>query len=236
VDEHTHHLLIVEDEPVTRTRLVEYFRGEGYRVTAAENGAAMRQVVEAMPVDLVLLDINLPDEDGLVLAREQRSRSQAGIILVTGRADEVDRIVGLEVGADDYVTKPFNLRELLARVKNLLRRIDAARVPDENNAIKQFAGWRFDIPRRRLTSSAGEPVALTRGEYQLLVALVNHPGIVLSRDRLLENITHRSWSPSDRTVDVLIRRLRQKIETTPADPEIIVTVHGEGYVFTAEVS
>ncbi|MFM5402882.1 two-component system response regulator TorR [Aeromonas veronii] len=235
----SYHILVVEDDAVTREKLTGYFEREGYRVTAVENGQEMRAVLAEQPVDLVMLDINLPGEDGLLLTRELRARSTVGIILVTGRSDAVDRIVGLEMGADDYVTKPFELRELLVRVKNLLWRISlAAAAPSEpavaDDAVR-FGLWRFDIPRRQL-SKDGVPVRLTKAEYEVLVALVAHAGRVLSRERILTLISHRGDGPSDRTIDVLIRRLRGKMEADPRDPQLFVTVHGEGYLFAGEIA
>ena len=228
------HVLIVEDDAVARTKLAGYLETAGHRVSEAIDGRGLRQVMLSDPVDLVLLDINLPGEDGLDLTRFIRANSDVGIILVTGRTDDVDRIVGLEIGADDYITKPFNPRELLARVKTLLRRT-TVRAPSAFES-KAFAGWRFDTRSRRLVSPAGSKVALTRAEFELLNALIAHPGTVLTRERLLGCITHRSWDPGDRTVDVLVRRLRQKLEIDPQSPELIITVHGEGYMFAAEVS
>ncbi|WP_393935987.1 two-component system response regulator TorR [Aeromonas rivipollensis] len=235
----SYHILVVEDDAVTREKLTGYFEREGYRVTAVENGLEMRAVLAQQEVDLVMLDINLPGEDGLLLTRELRARSTVGIILVTGRSDAVDRIVGLEMGADDYVTKPFELRELLVRVKNLLWRISlAAAAPSEpavaDDAVR-FGPWRFDIPRRQL-SKDGVPVRLTKAEYEVLVAFVAHPGRVLSRERILTLISHRGDGPSDRTIDVLIRRLRGKMEPDPRDPQLFVTVHGEGYLFAGELA
>ncbi|QXB01922.1 two-component system response regulator TorR [Aeromonas sp. FDAARGOS 1416] len=235
----SYHILVVEDDAVTREKLTGYFEREGYRVTAVENGQEMRAVLAEQTVDLVMLDINLPGEDGLLLTRELRARSTVGIILVTGRSDAVDRIVGLEMGADDYVTKPFELRELLVRVKNLLWRISlAAAAPSEpavaDDAVR-FGPWRFDIPRRQL-SKDGVPVRLTKAEYEVLVAFVAHPGRVLSRERILTLISHRGDGPSDRTIDVLIRRLRGKMEADPRDPQLFVTVHGEGYLFAGEIA
>lgn len=229
------HILVVEDEPVTRTKLAGYFEKEGYRVSELASGEEMLALLENSRADLVLLDINLPGEDGLFLTRWLRGQSEIGIILVTGRTDEIDRIVGLEMGADDYVTKPFNYRELLARVKNLLRRI-AAVTEAPSSVVKSFAGWVFDLQTRRLTSPGGKRVELTRAEYELLAAFVKHPGIVMSRDRLLDNVSHRKWDPNDRTIDVLVRRLRQKIEAEPTEPDFIVTAHGEGYLFAAKVT
>ena len=231
------HVLIVEDDEVARTKLAGYLETAGHRVSEAVDGRGLRRVMVSDPVDLVLLDINLPGEDGLDLTRFIRANSDVGIILVTGRTDDVDRILGLEIGADDYITKPFNPRELLARVKTLLRRT-AARVPSasETRTSWRFSGWRFDTRSRRLVSPTGGKVALTRAEFELLNALIAHPGTVLTRERLLGCITHRSWDPGDRTVDVLVRRLRQKLEVDPQSPELIITVHGEGYMFAAEVS
>lgn len=228
----TAHILVVEDEPVTRTKLAGYFEAEGYRVSEAVNGDEMWRRLADAAIDLILLDINLPGEDGLYLTRRLGARFDGGIILVTGRTDEVDRIVGLEVGADDYVTKPFNQRELLARVKNLLRRTVVSRRAEPN--VVRFGEWCFDLQRRRLAAADERVVPLTRAEYELLAAFVRHPGEVMNRDRLLSHVKHRTWDPSDRTIDVLVRRLRGKIERDPKTPELIVTAHGEGYLFAAE--
>ncbi len=235
------HVLIVEDEPVTRLKLTGYFENAGYRVSEAGSGPEMRTMLEHESIDLILLDINLPGEDGLALTRELRSHSNIGIILVTGRTDSIDRIVGLEMGADDYVTKPVDLRELLVRVKNLLWRISLAQTPVDDILDSEgdadgvrFGDWLFDIPRRKLTHR-GKPVKLTKAEYEVLVAFVAYPNRVLSRDRLLGLISHRVDAPSDRTIDVLVRRLRHKIEADPKSPEYFITVHGEGYLFAAEI-
>lgn len=228
------HIVIVEDDPVTRAKLAAYFKAEGYKVSEAEDGDEMRSIVAAHPADLLLIDINLPGEDGLKLTREQRERSEVGIILVTGRSDTVDRIVGLEIGADDYVTKPFEQRELLARVKNLLRRVRAsmsAGRPAEQQ--RTFMGWTLDLSNRTLSDSKGEFTDLTRAEFKALALLSANPGKVMSRDRLLHEIAHRDWDPSDRTVDVVIRRLRQKLNDDSKHPRLIVTSHGEGYLFAA---
>ena len=229
------HVLIVEDDDVARAKLAGYLETAGHRVSEAIDGGELRRVMASDPADLVLLDINLPGEDGLDLTRFIRASYDVGVILVTGRTDDVDRIVGLEIGADDYVTKPFNPRELLARVKTLLRRT-TARAPSETRTCWSFSGWRFDTRSRRLVSPGGDKVALTRAEFELLRALVSRPGTVLSRERLLGCITHRSWDPRDRTVDVLVRRLRRKLEADPKSPELIITAHGEGYMFAPEVS
>ena len=231
------HVLIVEDDDVARTKLAGYLETAGHRVSEAVDGLELRRIMADDPVDLVLLDINLPGEDGLDLTRFIRASYDVGVILVTGRTDDVDRIVGLEIGADDYVTKPFNPRELLARVKTLLRRTTAhAPSVSESRGVRTFSGWRFDIRSRRLVSPEGDRVALTRAEFELLNAMIAHPGTVLTRERLLGCITHRSWEPGDRTVDVLVRRLRRKLEVDPKSPELIITAHGEGYMFADEVS
>lgn len=231
--ESNHHVLVVDDDAVTRAKLAGYVEAAGHRVSEAEDGPSMRTLLANDPAILVLLDINLPGEDGLDLTRELRNGSDIGIILVTGRTDEVDRIVGLEIGADDYVTKPFNPRELLARIKSLLRRMGSSSVTDR--PIKRFSGWTFDTRTRKLISPKGIQERLTRAEFEILKAFVERPNIVLSRDRLLNLTTHRSWEPSDRTIDVLVRRIRKKIEPDPKNPEIIVTAHGEGYVFAADI-
>ena len=229
-----YHIVVVEDDAVTRTKLAGYAQAAGHRVSEAEDGDGMWRILERDAADLILLDINLPREDGLDLTRKLRAQSNVGIILVTVRTDEVDRIVGLEVGADDYITKPFNPRELLARVKSVLRRAgDGSREP---TPTRRFSGWVFSAAARKLVSPDGDIVQLTRAEHELLAALADHPGQVLSRERLLALITHRSWEPGDRTIDVLVRRLRRKIEQDPGKPELIVTAHGEGYVFTPAVT
>ncbi|PAU39263.1 two-component system response regulator TorR [Vibrio coralliilyticus] len=236
----SYHVLVVEDDAVTRSKLVGYFQNEGYQVSEAESGEQMRDTLQNHAIDLVMLDINLPGEDGLMLTRELRSQSDIGIILVTGRTDSIDKIVGLEMGADDYVTKPFELRELLVRVKNLLWRIAAARnatdVNEQNKNegnVVRFAEWTFDVQRRALSKN-GEPVKLTKAEYELLVALSSYPNQVLSRERILNMISHRVDAPNDRTIDVLIRRMRAKMEFDPKNPQIFVTVHGEGYMFAGD--
>ncbi len=226
------HILIVEDDPVTRAKLAAYFKAEGYRISEAEDGEQMRDIIAADPADLLMIDIQLPGEDGLRLTREQRERSDVGIILVTGRSDTVDRIVGLEIGADDYVTKPFDQRELLARVKNLLRRVRAQAAGGTAVVQKrQFHGWTFDLTSRTLSNAEGKFVDLTRAEFKALALLTSHAGQVLSRDRLLREIAHRDWDPSDRTVDVVVRRLRKKLGDDSSQPRLIVTSHGEGYLF-----
>lgn len=231
----TQHIVIVEDDPVTRAKLAGYFTAMGYRVSEAADAAAMREVIRTKPADLLMIDINLPGEDGLELTRKIRETSDVGIILVTGRTDAVDRIVGLEIGADDYVTKPFDQRELLARVKNLLRRVRRPRVDMPGQGTIRFDGWSFDLARRTLQAPDGSFVELTRAELKLLALLAANPGQVMSRERILHEIANREWDPGDRTVDVVVRRLRQKLADESRHPRLIVTSHGEGYLFAAKV-
>ena len=231
------HIVIVEDDAVTRRRLAGALRKQLYRVSEAEDAAQMEAILSRDPADLLLVDINLDGKDGLTITREQRAASNAGIILLTSRDDQIDRIVGLEMGADDYVTKPFDKRELFARVKNLLARIDqiktAAPVAE---AAAQVGAWTLDRSRRRLEAGDGRIEPLTRAEFELLDAFMRHPGMILSRDRLLEMTQHRQGAPEDRTIDVLVGRLRRKVEPDPARPDWIITVHGEGYLFVEDGS
>ncbi|MGI9301681.1 MAG: two-component system response regulator TorR [Gammaproteobacteria bacterium] len=231
---HKNHILVVEDEAVTRTRITAYFEAEGYQVSQSEDGANVRRIVSESNIDVVLLDINLPRNDGLLLARELRENTDVGIILVTARSDDVDKIVGLEIGADDYVTKPFNPRELLARVKSLIRRTQAEQQAPDRQRLRSFSGWSLDVVRRCLISSDEQSVPLTRGEFELLSAFLDHPNETLHRERLMDRVTHRSWNPNDRIIDVLVRRLRNKIEKNPHEPAIIITVYGEGYMLASD--
>lgn len=224
------HILIVEDDPVASATLAAYISKEGYRVSTAPDGESMRDLFAGGDVDLILLDINLPDDDGFSLLREIRRQSEVGVIMVTGKGEDVDRIVALELGADDYVVKPFNTRELFARAKNLLRRTRSARQVQKDEPVKRFAGWTLNIPRRTLTSPSGADVRLTRFEFELLATLSKNPGRVLTRDSLIDHVSGRDRAPSDRTIDVLIGRLRRKMEESVANPRLIVTVQGVGYV------
>ncbi|EYD78120.1 DNA-binding protein response regulator TorR [Rubellimicrobium mesophilum DSM 19309] len=228
------HIVIIEDEPVTRMALAGYLESFGYRVTACAGSEAAEVVMAQDGADLLIVDINLAGKDGLEITREQRARSEIGIILLSGRTDDVDRIVGLELGADDYVCKPFNRRELLARVKNLLRRTSAMR--QLARRVVSFAGFSFDLSTRHLVAPDGGAIPLTRAEYELLRAFVLNPGIVLDRDRLLATITHRQDGTNARTVDVMVKRLRAKLRDDPKAPRILGTSHGEGYVFTAPLA
>ena len=225
------HIIVVEDEPVTRMTLTSYFEAQGYRTSEAEDSSGLDDILQSDPADLLIVDINLSGKDGLEITRELRAVSEVGIILVSARSDDVDRIVGLELGADDYVVKPFNKRELLARVKNLLRRTRAAR--QLTRSVRSFDGFQLELSSRWLTSRDGKLVPLTRAEFELLAILTTHPGQVLTRERLMQGVTHRSDGGNERTVDVLVRRLRAKLERDPRSPQIISTAHGEGYIFTA---
>ena len=225
------HILIVEDDRVSRMRLAGYLRTLGHRVTEVEDAEAMQQVIDTDPPELLLLDIGLEGKDGLTITREQRSRSRVGIILLTGRDEQVDRIVGLEMGADDYVTKPFDRRELSARIKNLLARIaDIGGSAPTALGLDTFGPWHFDRIRRRLVSVARiEP--LSGQEFDLLDVLTSNPGVVFGRPRLSEIVGRGDLRPGDRSIDVLVGRLRKKIEADPANPDWLLTRAGEGYVF-----
>ena len=230
-------ILIVDDEIVTRTLLASYLKKNGFIVSEAQDGVEMYSLLEKKEFNLVLVDIDLPGEDGFQLTRQLRSQSDIGIIIVSSKTDSIDRIVGLEMGADDYVTKPICHRELLVRIKNLFWRLNAYRQLSqrENETIKEmhvihFNGYSFDISRRRLKKD-NRQVSLTKAEYELLLAFTVNPNKVLTRDRLLNLLTHRVDAPNDRTVDVLVRRLRNKIESVPKEPQVFITVHGEGYMF-----
>lgn len=228
------HILIVEDEPVTRAKLAAYLTAEGFQVSEAADARDMKAIVSKTIPDVVLLDINLPDESGLILARELRAKSSVGIILVTARQDETDRIVGLEIGADDYITKPFNPRELVVRVRNLQRRVAPSMAAERSaSGLYSFSGWRLDCDARQLTSPAGENVRLTRGEFDVLAALARNAGRALTRDQLLDMTQHDGEAVIDRTIDVLVGRLRRKIEGDSRHPGIILTVHGVGYRLVA---
>jgi two-component system, OmpR family, response regulator len=231
------HILIVDDQREICDLVQEYLSSEGYRVSTAHDGAGMRRVITQDPVDLVILDLMLPGEDGLTLARSLRDESTVGIIILTGRGETVDRIIGLEMGADDYLPKPFHLRELLARVKSVLRRA-STRSAERQVAPRsraRFAGWNLDLSSRELLSPSGEEVRLTTGEFDLLAAFVNNANQVLTRDRLLDLARNREAGPFDRTIDVQVGRLRRKLEDDPQRPTMIKTVRGTGYIFTPSV-
>ncbi|SEC05152.1 DNA-binding response regulator, OmpR family, contains REC and winged-helix (wHTH) domain [Pseudomonas saponiphila] len=236
----TPRVLIVDDDPLIRELLQAYLSQEGYDVHCAATAEQAEAFLGQHTVDLLMLDIRLPGKDGLTLTRELRVRSEVGIILITGRNDDIDRIVGLECGADDYVIKPLNPRELVSRAKNLVRRVRQAYQPqtpaNHPSPVKQFADWALDTDRRRLIDPQGGETLLTHGEYQLLSVFLRNSGHTLSRDQLMDQIRNREWVPSDRSIDVLVGRLRRKLHDDPAEPELIITIHGAGYLFTASVA
>jgi len=236
------HIAVVDDEVDITELLAGYLSGNGFRVTQLHDGAALMALMPRDPPELVLLDLGLPGEDGFVIARRLREHWRCGLIIVTGRGESIDKVVGLEVGADDYVTKPFDLRELLARVKAVLRRLSppeavafAAATPSAapSHERLRFQGWELDTAARRLTNGSGREVTLTTGEFDLLAVLVRHAGRVLSRDFLLESTRGREAAPFDRTIDVQVGRLRKKLEDDPESPQIIKSVRGAGYVLVA---
>jgi two-component system, OmpR family, response regulator len=224
-------LLIVDDDPGVRRMLVEYLGGHGFDVSEADSGRALRERLAVAVPDLVLLDLGLPGEDGLSLARWLRERHQCGIVMVTGSAGTVDRIVGLEVGADDYIGKPFEPRELLARIKSVLRRLQPAATARPATARMRVGRCEFGVAARRLIDDEGRDVPLTAMEFDLLKAFIEHPNQVLTRDRLLNLTRDRDWEPFDRSIDIRITRLRRKIEPDPENPRTIQTVRGAGYMF-----
>ena len=231
------HILIVDDDAETRSLLQKYLQKQGYRVTAAADGKALRRAVDVARPDLIVLDLMLPGEDGLDLCRELRTRSNLPIIMLTARGEETDRIVGLEMGADDYLGKPFNPRELLARIKSVLRRARSLPGNLEPDAAKSysFGGWTLDVGTRNLTAPDGVVVPLSGTEFKLLRAFLAHPNRVLSRDQLIELMISREAGPFDRAIDVQVSRVRQRLRDDAREPRIIKTVRGEGYVLAAEV-
>jgi len=229
------HLLVVEDEQDVLALIERYFGNHGFRVSTAADGAAMRAVIARESVDLVMLDLGLPREDGFELCRYLREHWHGAVIMVTGRSESVDRVVGLELGADDYVTKPFDLRELLARARSVLRRVAAPAEVPTNGELLVFAGYRLDTRTRTLIDARGADVALTAGEFDLLRVLLDHPNRVLSRDQLMGYLHGRDAGPYERAIDVQVGRLRRKIESDPAAPQLIKSVRGAGYLFTPRV-
>lgn len=232
------HILVVDDDRGIRDLLSRYLRKNGLRVDVAANGREMKSRLSESKIDLVVLDRVMPGEDGLTLCRDLRNHSRVPIIMLTLLGAETDRILGLQMGADDYVQKPFNPEELLARIRAVLRRANDLPLQSvlEKDAVLRFAGWTLDLGRRRLITPAGATVALTDGEFDLLVAFAEHPKVILSRDQLLDLARGRAAAAFDRGIDMQITRLRRKIEVDPAEPEFIKTIRNKGYVFTPEVS
>ena len=228
------HILIVEDEEVTRFNLRNLFEAEGYLVSEAVNGEAMEQQLTNNTINLVIMDINLPGKNGLLLARELTNNSDLGLIFLTGRDSDIDKILGLEIGADDYLTKPFNPRELTIRARNILNRITQGKSETESAIIK-FNQWTLDGNSRKMTSPEGEEIAIPRGEYRALRLLIANAGQIVTRQQLIKEMTGRDLRSNDRTVDVTIRRLRKHFESVSNQPELINTIHGEGYRFVGSI-
>ena len=234
------HILIVDDEAEVRRLLGSGFEAEGYAVSEAADGTSLLASLEKKRVDLITLDVRLGGEDGLNLAREIRAKTNVPIIMISGKGDMIDRIVGLELGADDYIAKPFHMREVLARVRAVLRRYEN-REPETERSLESgksrcfaFDGWRLDAGRRSLTNPEAENCELTTAEFNLLLLLLERPGRVLSRDEIMDLLKGHDWSPLDRSIDGLVARLRKKIERGEV-PQFVKTVRGVGYVFAAQV-
>jgi len=234
------HILVVDDDSEIRDLVTRYLTRHGLRVRGAADGREMRQALDNWSIDLVILDLMLPGEDGLSLCRTLRVTTKIPIIMLTAMGEDTDRIVGLEMGADDYLAKPFNPRELLARIKAVLRRTESVAAGKQEGADRSallvFEGWRFDLDSRELISPQDVLVSLSAGEYALLAAFVTHPQRVLTRDQLLDLARGRQAQPYDRAIDVQVSRLRRKIEVDPSDPKLIKTVRSGGYMFASKVA
>ena len=235
--EKTDNILIVDDDPEIRRLLVDYLARNSFDAYAARDGREMWQMLERHVVDLVVLDLMLPDTDGLTLCRDLRAKGNLPVLMLTARGEETDRIVGIEMGADDYLVKPFNPRELLARIKSILRRTRALppNLRPEAARCLHFAGWCLDTAARLLTAPDGVAIPLSGGEYRLLRILLDHPIRVLTRDQLCELIHGREAGPFDRAIDVQVSRLRQRLRDDSREPQLVNTVRGEGYVLAASV-
>lgn len=227
------HILVVDDEPELQQAIQEYLSLRGFRVSVAGNGKEMRAVLATDPANLVLLDLSMPGENGIELTRQLKSSSNIGVIIVTAHGESEDRVLGLETGADDYIVKPFNFRELLARVNSVLRRTDGIKGKSTSNSegrSVEFGDWTFEYATETLSKEDGETADLSAGELDLLITLLENANNPVSRDELLKISSHREWGPFDRSIDVKIGRLRSKIEVDPSKPKIIKTVRGIGYV------
>ncbi len=235
--ETTEHLLVVDDDREIRLLVGDYLKKNGYRVSLAADGRQMREVLAASGIDLVVLDLMLPGEDGLSLCRDLRARSDLPVLMLTARGEPIDRVLGLEMGADDYLTKPFEPRELLARIRNILRRVRS--LPNRGAADQvrcwRFAGWMLDGLARQLTSPQGVVVALSGAEYRLLQVFLTHPNRVLTRDQLMDLARGKEADPFDRSIDLRVSRLRQKLGDNARAPGLIKTLRNEGYVLAAVV-
>jgi two-component system aerobic respiration control protein ArcA len=226
----TYQILVVEDEDVTRFNLRNLFEAEGYNVFEAIDEDTMALQLKTQNINLVIMDINLPGKNGLLLARELTAKKEFGLIFLTGRDSDIDKVLGLEIGADDYLTKPFNPRELTIRARNILNRIQHQKTEAVQSTI-QFNQWILDGNSRKLTSPEGDVIAIPRGEYRALSLLISHSGKIVTRQALIKEMTGRDLRSNDRTVDVTIRRLRKHFESSASTPELINTIHGEGYRF-----
>ncbi|MDO6486790.1 two-component system response regulator ArcA [Colwellia sp. 6_MG-2023] len=230
-------ILIVEDEDVTRFNLRNLFEAEGYNVFEAYNEETMTTMLEQQDINLVIMDINLPGKNGLLLGRNLASNKNLGLIFLTGRDSDIDKILGLEIGADDYLTKPFNPRELTIRARNILNRIGNSKNDIElEQPIVTFNEWKLNGHSREMTSPTGEVIPIPRGEYRALRLLIKNEGNIVSRQELIKEMTGRDLRDNDRTVDVTIRRLRKHFESNDNTPELINTIHGEGYRFVGKVT
>ncbi|QLB12484.1 two-component system aerobic respiration control protein ArcA [Bisgaardia hudsonensis] len=229
----TPQILIVEDEVITRNTLKSIFEAEGYDIFEASDGNQMHQILSNHKIDLVIMDINLPGKNGLMLARELRENTNTALMFLTGRNNEVDKILGLEIGADDYITKPFNPRELTIRARNLLQRTmqESTKATVQNVEEYRFNGWKLNLNSRSLINPEGDEFKLPRSEFRAMLHFCENPGKIQTREELLKKMTGRDLKPQDRTVDVTIRRIRKHFEEHPETPEIITTIHGEGYRF-----
>ncbi|MFV0279179.1 MAG: response regulator [Rhodoblastus sp.] len=231
-------VLLIEDDSEIGALISRYLGANQFFVTTVENGAAMDEALRRRTFDLVLLDLNLPGENGLSICRRLRRENAIPIVIVTAHGEDVDKIVGLEMGADDYIAKPFNPRELLARIRAVLRRAtsDQPSIADMQRQVYRFSGWRVDVTAREVVAPSGTQIAMTAAEFDLLYALCEHPNRVLTRDQLI-GLTHGPVEgPHERSIDTLISRLRQKMETDQCAPRLIQTIRSEGYMFTAQVS
>lgn len=236
------HILVADDEELVRAMLRNYLAEQGFRVSVAADGDELRDVFERGNFDLVLLDIMMPGEDGIAIMRYIRRLSEVPVIMLTGRHDPIDRVAGLEAGADDYVTKPFHMREVLARIRTVMRRAKPTASAQGPGAATEtierygFDGWELDVATRDVLAADGGHILLTAGEFDLLMAFLRHPNRVLSRDQLMDLVKGREWAAYDRAIDALVLRLRKKIERDTKSPGFVKTVHGAGYMFAAKVT
>ena len=237
------HILVVDDEAEVRTLLRTGLEPEGFVVSEAEDGASLMAILAAKPVDLITLDVRLAAEDGFTLAREVRAKYNVPIVMISGKGDMIDRVVGLELGADDYIAKPFHMREVLARIRAVLRRYGQVPptssnepIASEKQPVYAFDGWALDMGRRELKDPECAPCELTTAEFNLLAIFVERPGRVLSRDELMDLLKGQDWTPLDRSIDGLVARLRKKIERGSECPQLVKTVRGVGYAFAGQVS